>query len=283
MHSPILITKSDGTKEPFDESKLINSLRRSGASPLSIEHITDQVGREMMEGMSTADIYTRAFALLRKHSQPIAVKYSIRRALFELGPEGFPFERFVARIFQLWGYETVTDQIVMGDCVPHEVDVVAWKGDELDMVEAKFHHELGLRSDLKIALYVHARFEDLKDNAFDYGGKQRRLSSKGRWLITNTKFTDAAIKYGECKNLNLVGWNYPVKGNLHQVIEQNGLHPVTCISALAGQDKKNLISQGVLTCRDVIAKPEMLTKIGLKPAQSEKALTEAKFIVEHAK
>ncbi len=283
MNQPFYVTKSDGTKELFDVSKLIKSLQRSGASPETIEHITEQIEKEMADGISTADIYGHAFALLRTKHHPIAVKYSLRRALFDLGPDGFPFEKFVARIFQLWSFETLTDQILMGQCVEHEVDVVAWKGDQLDMVEAKFHHELGLRSDLKVVLYVKARFDDLKDNVFDYGGRSRKLSPKGRWLITNTKFTDPAIKYGECSNMNLVGWNYPAKENLHQLIEQNGLHPITCLSSLSGQDKKNLMGQNVLTCIDVIAKPKLLEKIGIKADQIEKVLTEAQFIIEQAK
>lgn len=283
MNQPFLVTKSDGTTEPFDEQKLINSLRRSGASNESIEHVTDEIEKVMKEGMTTADIYIRAFNLLRTHHHPTAIKYSIRRALFELGPDGFPFEKFVARIFQLWGYETLTDQILTGACVEHELDVVAWKGNDLALVEAKFHHELGLRSDLKVALYVKARFDDLANTVFDYGGKPRKLSPHGRWLITNTKFTDAAIKYSVCSKTRLVGWNYPAKENLHQIIEQNGLHPITCISALSHQEKMNLIGQGILTCIDVIGKPEMLTKVGIKPDIAEKVLTEAQFIVEQAK
>ena len=217
-----MITKSDGTREQFDEAKLAASLKKVGASPEIIGHITDQIEREMWEGMTTADIYSRAFTLLRKKNHKTAIKYSLRRALFELGPDGFPFERFVARIFEHWGYEAITDQLVMGSCVEHEVDVVAWKGDELVMAEAKFHNVIGLASDVKIALYVKARFDDLSDTVFDYGGKERKLSPQGHWLVTNTKFTETAIKYGECKGLRMLGWNYPNKDNLHQIIEENG-------------------------------------------------------------
>ena len=126
----------------------------------------------------------------------------------ELGPSGFPFEQFVAEIFRSKGYETVTDQIVLGGCVEHEIDVVAWKKDELIMNEVKFHGDIGLKSDLKVVLYVHARFEDLAENVYEYGGKTHKLT--GGWLITNTKFTVSAIKYAVCKKMNIVGWNYPV-------------------------------------------------------------------------
>src|SRR5260221_155103 len=120
--------------------------------------------------------------------------------------------KFIARIFTMWGYEALTDQTVLGTCVDHEVDVVAWKGNELSMVEAKYHNEFGMKSDLKVALYVKARFDDLSQTIFDFGGTKRKLT--GKWLATNTKFTEKAIAYGECSHLRLLGWNYPATNNL---------------------------------------------------------------------
>jgi len=278
-----MITKSDGTRERFDESKLAASLKKIGASPELIQQITDQIEREMWDGMTTSDIYARAFALLRKKNRKTAIKYSLRRALFELGPDGFPFEKFVARIFELWGYEAVTDQMLMGSCVEHEVDVVAWKGDELVIAEAKFHNMIGLGSDVKTALYVKARFDDLADSVFDFGGKERKLSPKGRWLVTNTKFTDTAIKYGECKGIRMLGWNYPNKDNLHQIIEENGLHPITCLTTLTHQEKRTLIDLNTLTCIDLIGRPDVLKKAGISPDAIEEVLTEAQIVVQHVK
>ena len=281
MTNTINITKSNGAVEPFDVEKLINSLNKVNASAEAIDDITEQIQAEMHDGMTTTEIYRRAFELLHKHSMPVAVKYSIRRALLELGPDGFPFERFVARIFKMWGYESVTDQTVMGACVDHEIDVVAWKDDDLAMVEAKYHNEALLKSDLKVALYVKARFDDIAPNSFDYGGKKRKLTE--RWLMTNTKFTEKAIKYGECNGLKLVGWNYPARGNLHQLIEQNGLHPITCIVNLTHDQKKMLISRNILVCVDLVGNPRLLSEIGLKSDLAEKVLTEAQLVIEQAK
>ena len=281
MNHLISITKSDGTKQLFEEEKLINSLKRVGASPEIIEDIVEEVEKEMQEGMETAHIYRRAFALLHKHSMPTAIKYSIRRALMELGPDGFPFEKFVARIFKMWGYETITDQNLLGGCVEHEVDVVAWKDGSLAMAEAKFHNEFGIKSDLKVALYVKSRYDDLADSTFSYGGEDRKLTE--RWLITNTKFTDRAIKYGTCKDLKMLGWNYPIKGNLHDIIEQNGLHPITCMTTINKEQKRELISRNCLVCIDVVGNPNILNEIGIKDTDREKVLTEAQIIIEQAK
>lgn len=283
MNHPITVTKLNGTKELFDEEKLVVSLKRAGATEEAIEHVTDDIEKEMYDGITTSDIYGRAFTLLRKHHHPIAVKYSLRRALMDLGPDGFPFEKFVARIFKLWGYEALTDQILLGSCIEHEMDVVAWKGDELAFVEAKFHNEFGLRSDVKVALYVKARFDDLAESVFRYGDKERKLAKNGHWLFTNTKFTDQAVKYGECKGINMVGWNYPLGKSLHQIVEQNGLHPITCLSSLTKQEKKTIIGLNILTCIDLIGTPDVLKHAGVKSDNMERILTEAQLIIEQAK
>jgi len=281
MNHLLTITKSDGTKQLFEEEKLADSLRRAGAALEAIDEIVDEVEAKMKDGMTTDEIYKAAFQLLRKHSQTVAVKYSIRRALLELGPEGFPFERFVARMFQSWKYETLTDQTVLGSCISHEIDVVAWDAKKLIMVEAKFHNEFGLKSDSKVALYIQARREDLQEISFDYGGIKRTFSEF--WLVTNTKFTDQAITYGGCKDLKMVGWNYPEKGNLHDLIDQNGLHPVTCLTLLTHQEKKDLIGRGVIVCIDLEKRADILKEIGVKEDRIAKIKEEAALIVRTAK
>jgi len=280
MNHLITITKSDGTKELFEEEKLVSSLKRVGASPDAIEHIVDEVEKNMREGMTTTDIYRLAFVLLRTHAKHVAVRYSVRRALAELGPDGFPFEKFVARIFETWGYEAITDQQVMGSCIPHEMDVVAWKGDTLAMVEAKFHNELILKSDIKVALYIKARFDDIALNKFNYGGVTRSLTE--RWLFTNTKFTEQAVKYGACNNLKMIGWNHPQHDNLHEIIEKYKLFPITCITGLTHNQKRDLVGRGVILCTDAIAHPEALKSIGLNDVALQSILAEAHAVLNGA-
>lgn len=276
-----MVTKSDGTQQLFEEQKLIESLKRVGASDQAIDEVVEEVGKNMTNGISTSDIYHKAFALLKKHSVHTAVKYSIRRGMLELGPDGFPFERFVARIFKLWGYDAVTDQKILGVCVEHEVDVVAWKDDELAMVEAKYHNEFGLKSDIKVALYVKARFDDISGNTFIYGGKKRKLTE--RFLFTNTKFTEMAIKYAECNKLRLIGWNYPLNNSLHTIIEENGLHPITLLSTLSHQEKSDMINRGVLTCIDMKNTDGILRAVGVKDDRRESIIAEVEAVISNSK
>lgn len=272
MKKPIYIKKADGTLEPFNESKLVESLEHVGTEPEIILKITDKVKKEIKDGMTTGQIYHLAFSHLRESKNNIATKYSLRRALSELGPNGFPFEKFIAAILKTQGYETVTDQVVYGGCVPHEVDVIAWKDNELIMIEAKFHNEFGFKSDVKVALYIKARFDDLKDNIYEYGGKKRKITDG--WLVTNTKFTDQAIHYAECKGLKLIGWNYPAQNNLQDMIEKSGLHPFTLLTTLSATQKKHLLAQGIILCEDIVHHQVLLKEQGMSTEDIAKVLKE---------
>lgn len=268
----IFIIKADGTREEFHSEKLLDSLTKAGASEEVRDKIVNHIAREIEDGMSTNTIYRHAFELLHKFETPVAARYSLKRAIADLGPSGFPFEKFVAEIFKAKGYETLTDQIVQGKCVDHEMDVVAWNENKLIMAEAKFHNELGLKSDLKIALYVKARFDDLKDKEFVYGS--RRKLDEGL-LITNTNFTIKAIQYSECAGVRLIGWNYPRVGNLHDMIEDASLHPITCLTTLSNTEKKSLMEKGVVLCKNIRDNDEPLLAVGLKPETIENAKRES--------
>ncbi len=220
MHIPteekVIIIKASGEKETFNVEKLRGSLVNSGASDDAAEQVINHIVSELKEGMTTSEIYRHAFEYLKGVSKPLAHSYSLRRAVMHIGPTGFPFEKLVGKIFAEKGYQVATDQIVMGKCIPHEVDVVAYNDKELIMCEAKFHNELGTKSDVKVALYIKARFDDLSHGTFDYGRPGRKLDEG--ILITNTKFSTTAIRYGACENLRMIGWNYPEKGNLNDLI-----------------------------------------------------------------
>ena len=267
----IHVVKANGKTEAFSPLKLENSLLKSGADHETVDDIVRHVAAELKEGMSTSQIYKHAFFLLGKKQKPVATRYSLRRAIMELGPSGFPFEDFVGHILREKGFEVMTDQMVLGGCVEHEVDVVAWNENKLIMAEAKFHNGLGIKSDLKVALYVKARFDDLRDTTFLYG-KERKLDEG--WLITNTKFSSTAIHYAECKGLTLIGWNYPKQGNLQDMIVDSGLHPLTCLTSLSASQKKMLLMRGIVLCKSLKEDAAILRSIGLNSLKADKVIQE---------
>jgi len=245
----VYIIKADGTREIFDREKLEKSLRKNGTEKELATSIVSKVESDIVEGSTTKEIYRQAFGLLKKGQRPIALKYSLRKAVAELGPSGFPFEKYVSEIFKAQGYQIITDQIVMGKCVPHEVDVVAFNEKDLIMMEAKFHTDFGTTSDLKVVLYVKARFDDLQNNIFNYGGRERKMTQG--ILVTNTKFSSTAIQYGECAKLNMLGWNYPHNHNLHDMIIKYDLLPITVLTTLTQAEKKMFLANNIVLSKQL--------------------------------
>ena len=145
----VLVAKADGTEEPFNPEKLVASLMRAGAEHGLARDIARAVEAPLVSGTTTHEIYRRAFAKLRDARRGVAARYSLKRALLEFGPSGFPFEAYLAELFRAEGYTAKTDQIVRGKCVEHEVDVVLQKGGITTYVEAKFHNAAGFKTDLK--------------------------------------------------------------------------------------------------------------------------------------
>ncbi len=268
----ITVVKASGKHESFDPEKLRFSLLHSGASPEATEEVVAHIIPDLHNGMTTQEIYKHAFEILAKLSKPVARSYSLRRAVMELGPSGFPFEDFVAEILRAKGFEALTRQTVLGGCVPHEVDVVAYNDKKLIMVEAKYHNELGTKSDLKVALYIKARFDDIKDNVFNYGKENRKVTDS--WLITNTKFSSTAIHYGLCNNMTLIGWNYPEKGSLQDMIEEENLHPITCLTTLSPAEKKTLLNGQVVLCSNIKKNPTVLQQLLGQNFDTDAVLTE---------
>jgi hypothetical protein len=268
----ITIIKASGEREPWDSHKLERSLRAARANEDLIREITMHIEKDLQDGMRTSDIYEHAFALLQNYSRPVAAEYSLKKVIMQLGPSGFPFERFVAEILKAQGYTTEVGTMVQGSCVEHEVDVLAEKPGERIVVEAKFHNSVEVKSDVKVALYVHARFLDIEKRYRENDGETEMHIRP--WLITNTSFTSQAIQYGRCAGLAMTGWNYPKGHTLQDLVQSTQTHPVTCLTTLSDTQKKSLLESGIVLCHQVVRSPSVLTDIGMNKPQINAVLEE---------
>lgn len=274
--SPQWIIKASGEREEFSAEKLATSLRGAGATLPLIHEIIAHVESELGDDIKTSDIYEHAFMLLRRNRPPVAARYSLRQAIMQLGPSGFPFERFVGEILKKQGYSVKVGGILPGFCIDHEVDILAEKGDKHIFVECKFHNNSGVKSDVKVALYVKARFDDItKAHEMRAEGEGRAPRIHEGWLVTNTKLTSQAIEYSKCAGLTLIGWNYPKEGNLQDLILRNGIHPLTCLSTLENNAKNHLLGNGVVLCRDVASNKHILESHGMSEDEIKKVIAEA--------
>ncbi len=266
------ILKTDGTTEPFDGMKLEWSLRRAGATTHTAERIRHTIESSIAAGMPTQEIYKRAFQMLRHDARPAAARYSLRRALFEFGPSGHPFENYVSELFKKEGWEVEYRRVIPGKCVSHEVDVYAKRNGEYLAAELKYHNDPGYKTDVKVALYVKARFDDIWQCDPSAGNI---CPVDHGFLITNTKFTRDAVQFAKCSGIQLLGWSYPAEGNLYDRIVATGLYPVTALTMLKKTEKRLLIDQGIVTCEQVRDNKDVLRALSIAPERIGRILAEA--------
>lgn len=255
------IIKADGTTELFEGAKLEASLRRAGAASTTAQRIRQTIEATLPPLSQTQEIYRKAFALLRKEERPAAARYSLRRAMFELGPTGHPFEDFVAQIFEKEGWTVEWRRLIPGKCVTHEVDVYAKRGNERLAAELKYHNDPTYKTDIKTALYVKARFDDI----WQCDPALQTCPIDRGFLITNTKFTTQAVQYANCAGIELLGWSYPLEGNLYDKIIAANIYPVTALTTLRKAEKRLLIDQGIVTSEMLKNNREALRGISVPP------------------
>lgn len=272
-NNTIHITKRNGDVAPFDEEKLRQALIRSGANPHDLEEAMKAVRGILYDGIDTHKIFQTAYKSLKKRSHHSAGRYRLKKAMMELGPSGYPFEKFVGKLFESKGYQASVNMIVQGACVSHEVDVVALKGKEQVMVECKYHSDVSIKSDVKVALYIHSRFLDVS-KAWAAASEDPEMKYQGM-IVTNTRFSKDATQYAECVGLKLISWDYPRSGSLKDWIDKSGYHPITSLGLLTKQEKIKLLEKGLVLCRDVNRQKNLLEEVGINKNKIPRVIEEA--------
>lgn len=270
----IYLTKSTGEVAPFSVKKLRRSLQRAGAHPELVNDIVFEIQKGLYEGITTGEIYAKAFELLGESSAHLAARYKLKKAIMELGPSGYPFERYIGELLRNRQFDIELGKIVEGRCVTHEIDVTALRGDEKILIECKYHNRSGFLCDVKVSLYVHARFQDVAAG-LESRGENSRFDG---WLVTNTRFSDDAARYGACAGMYLLGWNYPFQNGLKEMIDQERLYPLTCLTTLTEREKSRLLEQNIVLCSDLLRRDDLLTKIPVAQERIQGVLNECRSL-----
>ena len=268
----IYVTKMSGEKALFDEEKLRNSLKRSRAEDDVIDKVIEKVKTELRDSISTKEIYRMAFAQLRKNSSHSAARYKLKQSILELGPTGFPFEDYISELLKFKNYQTEVGNIVEGHCVSHEIDIIAERDDRHILLECKFHSDQRRFCDVKVPLYIHSRFMDVEQELKKNAGHKDTIFIGG--LVTNTRFSSDALKYGLCMGMYLLSWDYPAGKSLKSLIDQSGLHPLTSLLTLSKFEKQQLLDKGIILCKNLIGKEKVLKEIQISETRIEKIISE---------
>lgn len=275
------VIKASGEKVPFQIEKLANSLRRANAREEYIQEILEKVSSEIFDGITTKKIYKMAFKMLKGKSSVSASRYKLKKALMELGPTGFPFEKFVGKLMEHEGFKTEVGVIVQGNCVQHEIDVIAQIDNNHYMIECKYHSEQGRFCNVKIPLYINSRFLDVEKQWEQQKGHENKLHKGG--IYTNTRFSTDAIQYGKCVGLLMTSWDYPFGNGLKERIDSSGLHPLTVLTTLSKSEKTKLLDKGIVLCKEIDENPSILDQVGIPKSRHKNILEDSNKLCNNLK
>ena len=264
----INVTKANGEKEPFSEEKVMSSIKRAGISDDIRDKVLSHVKLKIYDNIPTSEIYRHITEFLGSSHPWSRSRYSLKQAIMDLGPTGYPFEDFVAEVLKTEGYLTQVRQILNGRCISHEIDVIAVKDGGKTMVECKFHNKPGTRSKIHVSLYTKSRFDDVKE--------KHDLSNA--WLVTNTKITSDALAYAQCNEMRVISWSYPEGESLRDLIEKSKLHPITTLESINQSQKQRLLDQGVVLCKTICQNKNLIDQLEISDEQKKKLEEELDFV-----
>jgi hypothetical protein len=265
----IHVLKADGKSEDFSEQKLLDSIKRAGITENMQPLVVDHVKNNLYENIPSSEIYRHIEEFFGKSNDtPSKSKYSLKRALMELGPTGYPFETYISEVLKAKGYSTQVDQTLSGKCVNHEVDIIAIKENEKIMVECKFHNRPGIRSDLHVSLYTKARFDDLREK---HGFTKAMLA-------TNTKITSDGLSYAQCENLDVLSWSFPEDESLRNIIEKYKLYPITQLSSISFSQKQEFLQKAIVLISQICNNSDLINQITIPNEKRDEILSEARNI-----
>ena len=272
----IYVTKADGSKQPFDKQKIINTCLRLQATPEQAQSIADKIEARAYDGIPTKKILQMVFQYMKKYRPAIGYQIDLRQAIAMLRSKP-DFEIFVAKLFEAMGYGVETNLIIQGKCIEHEIDVVARKEEEVILVEVKHHVNHHTYSGLDVFLQLNSTLEDLREG-YEIGKNNFRFTKAT--LICNTKVSEHAKRYALCKGLEFIAWKFPPEKGLERIIEEYKLYPITFLKEIERNEAYKLADVGIVTIKQLLDYTEKISrKTGINERRIRELQRAAKIIL----
>jgi hypothetical protein len=246
----VYVTKFDGTRQPFDKTKIVRTCLRMGATRDVAESIAEEIENRIYDGIETKTILQMIFKSLRKHKPVIRHQIDLRKALSLLNPAP-DFERFIQILLSEHNYEVTPNQIIRGRCAEHEVDAVARKNGETCIVEVKHHHKYHTPTSLDVSRISRAVFEDVTEG-YELGLNNLKIDYA--LIVCNTKLSEHAKRYADCRGIHHIGWSSPPNHDLQTMIEEKKLYPITFLKGLNAKTRNKLVHNGVILLKQLTEK-----------------------------
>ena len=274
----IYVTKANGERKPFNPNKVLRTCKRLGLNDKEANEILKYIQANIYDGIRTSKILKMIFSKAKEFREKFKHSIDLREAISLLRPKP-DFEHFVGYLMKSLGYEIISNQIVPGKCVEHEVDIIAKKGKEVIHVEVKHHYNFHTYTGLEQVLATYSAFKDMKDG-YEEGFHNFNFSSC--MIICNTKFSFHAKKFAKCKGIKLIGWRTE-KISLENLIEKNKLYPITMIKGISQKEIEKFGNANIVLIKQLVEMdPKEIYKLTKIPKDRINSLKRrGRIILEH--
>jgi len=276
----MFIINSRGEQEPFSLQKVERSAKRVGADLKLAKQIAKKVEQKIYNGIPTFEIFKIVKDLLNQAHPIFGLKFNLKQAMKDLGPEGFGFEKYAAALLKEVGYTIKLNQFISGRCLgQYEVDFIAENSGALKIGECKYHNQNGVAVDQEVALANYARFLDISQGKLALV-KRKQGKKISSLLVTNTRFSIRAIQYSECSGVELWGWKYPTSNGLEVFIDQKKLYPITILPSFQRQWAGVFNQRNIILAADVLklSLERLSQEANIKKEELNKMASEAEIL-----
>ena len=272
----IFVNKANGKKQLFEKEKIEKTCLRMGATHEIARIVANKIEEQVYNCIETRKILGMIFNELSKHKPSVKYQTCLRKGLSLMKPKP-DFEHFVHILLNKYGYEVSPNQIIQGRCIDHEIDALATKDGKTTLVEVKHHYNYHTPTGLDESRIVRAVFEDITEG-FEAGLNNLDISRS--MIICNTKFSEHAKRYAECRGIQKIGWSSPSDRSLQDMIEEKRLYPIHCLKGLSTKSKEKLTATGIILVSQLAAKtPKELGNTGIPMETLTDLVNKARIIL----
>jgi hypothetical protein len=115
-------------------------------------------------------------------------------------------------------------------------------------VEVKHHYKHHTPTSLDVSRISRAVFEDVTE-AYELGLNNLKIDYA--MIVCNTKLSEHARRYADCRGISHIGWSSPPNRDLQTMIEEKKLYPVTFLKGLNSETRNKLTSNGVILLKQL--------------------------------
>jgi hypothetical protein len=242
------VTKADGSKQPYSREKVVQTCLRMGADRQIAEHVALSVERRLYDGIPTRNVLQLIFRLMRKPKPAVGHLFDLRRGISLMVPKP-EFELFIQEVLRKSGFEVKPNTVLKGLCGEHEADALAVKNGLTYFVEAKHHFNYHALTGLDESRIARAILEDVTEG---YRQGVTKIKIDKAVIVTNTRYSDHATAYGNCRGIVQIGWDSPRDSALRDVIEKHSLYPLSCLRGLNLETRMRLVNAGIVLIKQVL-------------------------------